>query len=306
MRKCRFCERPAIVRLRYANLPLCDEHFKKYYMGRIKKILDKHRIRGEILVAVSGGKDSMALLHALNEISKVEDSIGITAFHINLGIYDYSQKSEDVVKKFAKEIGVVLITYYLKKEIGHTIPEIARTSRRPPCAVCGIIKRWVFNKVAYENGFDYVATGHNIDDVSTILLKALLTQDIYTIIRAQSEFSPPKIDMKLVGRIRPQFYLSEMENRLYVELNNIPVVEEACPLSIGATTHKYRSIWDSILRMNPASQINLVRSILKLRSQMIVDEPQLVQCKKCGYPTESKAGICAFCRLMERVHRTGE
>ena len=275
-------------------------------MGRIKKILDKHRIRGEILVAVSGGKDSMALLHALNEISKVEDSIGITAFHINLGIYDYSQKSEDVVKKFAKEIGVVLITYDLKKEIGHTIPEIARTSRRPPCAVCGIIKRWVFNKVAYENGFDYVATGHNIDDVSTIFLKALLTQDIYTIIRAQSEFSPSKIDVKLVGRIRPQFYLSEMENRLYVELNNIPVIEEACPLSIGATTHKYRSIWDSILRMNPASQINLVRSILKLRSQMIIDEPQLVQCKKCGYPTKSKAGICAFCRLMERVHRTGE
>lgn len=306
MRKCRFCERPAIVRLRYANLSLCDEHFKKYYMGRIKKILDKHRIRGEILVAVSGGKDSMALLHALNEISKVEDSIGITAFHINLGIYDYSQKSEDVVKKFAKEIGVVLITYDLKKEIGHTIPEIARTSRRPPCAVCGIIKRWVFNKVAYENGFDYVATGHNIDDVSTIFLKALLTQDIYTIIRAQSEFSPSKIDVKLVGRIRPQFYLSEMENRLYVELNNIPVIEEACPLSIGATTHKYRSIWDSILRMNPASQINLVRSILKLRSQMIIDEPQLVQCKKCGYPTKSKAGICAFCRLMERVHRTGE
>jgi len=302
LKKCRFCEKPAIVRLEYANLRLCEEHFKQYYVNRIKRILEKHRIRGKLLVAVSGGKDSMSLLHALSQLNDID--MEITAFHIDLGIFDYSKKSREVVREFAKQIGVVLIIYDLKREIGFTVPELAQAGRRPPCAVCGIVKRWVLNKVAYENGFDFIATGHNIDDVSTIFLKALLTQDIYTIIRAQSEFSPSKMDIKLVGRIRPQYYLSEMENRLYVELNGIPVVEEQCPLSMGATIHKYRTVWDTLLKINPVSQINLVRSILKLRKGIPIEEQRLLPCKKCGYPTESKTGICAFCRLIEKAKKT--
>ena len=299
MKKCRFCDSSAIVRLPYANLSLCGEHFKGYYIGRIRRVLDKHKIHGEVLVAISGGKDSMALLHALNEISKVDDRANFTAFHINLGIFDYSRKSEEIVREFSKKLGVVLIVYDLKKEIGYTIPELIRVSKRPPCAVCGIVKRWVLNKVAYECGFDYLATGHNIDDISTILLKALLSQDMYTILRMQSEFSPPRNDIKLVGKIRPQFYLSEMENRLYAELNKIPVIGEDCPLSKGATLHKYRSLWDHILKTNPVSQINFVRSILKLREQMAAFKQPTHLCKKCEFPTESETELCAFCRLID-------
>ena len=298
-RRCRYCSKPAIVRLRYANLNLCDEHFKQYYENKIRKFLEKYKIHGEILVAVSGGKDSMSLLYALKRLSLTMD-VRPYAFHINLGIGEYSRESEKIVREFSRNIEVTLIIYDLKEELGFTIPEIVAKIRRPPCAICGIIKRWVINKVAYESGFEYVATGHNIDDASTYFLKALMTQDIYSILRGQHEFLEPKIDIKLVGRIRPQFYLSERENMLYAQLNNIPIVEISCPYSVRAPIQKYKTAWETLLDINPISQINLTRTLLRLRKMMNLEEPELKACKICGYPTESKDSICAFCKLIKR------
>jgi len=299
-RRCKYCGKPAIIHLRYANLSLCEEHFKQYYENRIRKILEKHKVRGDILVAVSGGKDSMSLLYALKRLSLMMD-INPYAFHINLGIGEYSEMSESIVRSFSRDIRITLILYNIKEELGFTIPEIVMSTKRPPCAVCGIIKRWIINKVAYESGFEYVATGHNIDDASTYFLKALMTQDIYSILRGQHEFLQPKMEVRLVGRIRPQFYLSERENMLYAQLNNIPVVERPCPYSASAPIHRYKAAWDTLLDINPISQINLTRTLLRLGRMINIKEPELRACKICGYPTESRDSICAFCRLLRKT-----
>ncbi len=297
---CKYCGKPAIVNLKYANLRLCRDHFISFYENRIRKMLQKYGITGPLLVAVSGGKDSMSLLAALKKISALQN-IQIFAFHINLGIPNYSDKSMKMVKEFAKRIGVPLIIADLVEEIGYDLPQIAKVIDRPICSVCGIIKRWMINKIGYECGFDYVATGHNIDDTSTYLLKALMTQDLYSIVRGQWEILQPKKEMKLVGRIRPQFYLSEKENMLYASLNDIPVVEEPCPYSRGATIHKYKSAWSTLLDINPIAQINITKTIMKLRKMLSIEEPEIKQCLKCEFPTESKDGICSFCKIMEKI-----
>ena len=299
-RKCRYCGKPAVVWLGYANLGLCAEHYVSYYENKIRRMLEKHRIRGMLMVAVSGGKDSMALLGTIGRISESLD-IDVFAFHINLGIGEYSEVSEETVKRFCKDVRVPLIIYDCRKDLGFSIPDIVKRVQRPACSVCGIVKRWVINKVAYENGFDFVATGHNIDDASTYILKALMTNDIYSLVRGQEEFSESKPELRLVGRIRPQFYLSERENMLYVQLTNIPIVEDQCPYSRRATIHKYKRAWDVLLKINPIAQINIVRVMKKIRSMMAFPEPKLVQCSVCGFPTESEGGVCTFCRLMEMM-----
>ena len=305
MNRCKYCGERAIIRLRYANLSLCGEHFKQYYEGRIEKILSKHRVRGRILVAVSGGKDSMSLLHALNRLSE-RLGLEIYAFHIDLGIPGYSSTCRNTVRAFAAEIRVPLIVYDMVEELDLSMPEIIRYSQRPPCAVCGVVRRWIMNKVAYESGFDYIATGHNLDDSSTYYLKALLTQDIYSILRGQTEILDPIPEMKLVGRIRPQFYLTERENRLYASLCNIPVVSQSCPYSRRAKIHKYRRAWSALLRVNPIAQINLTRTMLRLRKMISAERPELKLCMKCGFPTESPDAICSFCKLIERARRASK
>jgi len=300
---CKFCGKDAIVYIGYANLGLCREHFIRFYENRIRKMLEKHRISGSLMVCVSGGKDSMSLLTAIKRISEDTD-LDVYAFHINLGIPNYSDECESIVKGYAKQLLVPTIVSNLKKDIGFSLPEIISVSRKPPCAACGIVRRWIINKTAYELGFDFVATGHNIDDASTFFLKALMTQDYYSILRGQWEFLEPKKNYRLVGRIRPQFYLSERENMLYAQLNNIPIVDKPCPYSLRATIHKYKKAWSTLLEINPVSQINLTKTLMKLRKMMTIEEPMLYQCKNCGYPTENPNGICSFCRLISRVNKT--
>jgi len=297
-RKCKYCDQNAIIRLAYANLNLCKKHFIEFYEKRIKKMIEKYKIKGEVMVAVSGGKDSMALLHALNKISN-EAGIDVIAYHIDLGIGKYSEESKKIVLEFAKRIGVLLIVSDIKNDLGFTIPEIIKYSNKPPCAVCGIVKRWLINRVAYDLGIKYVATGHNIDDVSTMYLKALLTQDIYSLSRGQYEHMDPMPEIKMVGRIRPQFYLSERENRLYTILNDIPVVDIECPLGKRAVIHKYKVAWDTLLRINPVGQINLTKTMIKITKNLRETERELRQCSRCGFPTESDR-LCAFCRLVSR------
>lgn len=253
------------------------------------------------MVAVSGGKDSMSLLHALKEISKTYPEIKVFAFHINLGIFDYSRESEKVVVNFTKKIRVPLILANVKEEIGFTIPELVNAVKKPPCSICGIVKRWLMNKVAYEAGFDWIATGHNLDDISTYLAKAMFTQDLYTLRRAQFEVSEGDLEKKLIARIRPQFYLTEYENRLYVELNEIPIVQSECPYGAKAPIHKYKEVWYAIKSVNPIAQINFVRSIKKLLREIPTENVELKLCRYCGYPTQNPDAVCAFCKIIQKA-----
>ncbi|MDP9751960.1 tRNA(Ile)-lysidine synthase TilS/MesJ [Thermoanaerobacter pentosaceus] len=110
-----------------------------------------------MLVVVSGSKDSMALWDVL-----AKEGYNVVAMYINLGIGEYSNKSQDVVKNFAKKNNLPLIVKNIKEEFGLDIYKLSKSLKRSPCSVCGTIKRYLFNKVAYDNGFSVIATGHNI------------------------------------------------------------------------------------------------------------------------------------------------
>ena len=165
--KCKRCRTKAEVQIRHHNAAFCRPCFILFFQRQVERTIDKHKMfapQEEVLVAVSGGKDSLALWDVLIQLG-----YRTAGLHLALGIGEYSHASTSKTEAFAHSRNLRLITVDLETE-GAAIPTLARFANRPACAACGTTKRHQFDRVAYENGFNVLATGHNLDDEAARLL----------------------------------------------------------------------------------------------------------------------------------------
>ncbi len=187
--KCRKCGNEAVINMRQHKLALCDEHFLEWIPEQTQRFIEKYKMfkPGErILVAVSGGKDSLGLWDVLLRLGYHADGM-----YIGLGIdggVDYSNQSHEMCVRFLSNLqSPIPNTQYpipnlhvvdIAKLYGETIPEVASRTmrgRNKPCSVCGLVKRHVMNRIARDGGYDVLATGHNLDDEAAVLLGNTLT-----------------------------------------------------------------------------------------------------------------------------------
>ncbi len=290
--RCRVCKEKAVVRT--VSGPLCEEHFKEYYERKVRETIEKYKMfskEDKILVAVSGGKDSSALAFVLQKLG-----YDFEGLYIDLEIEGYSEHCLKSVKKLFKFIGKPLNIVKLS-EFG---VKIEKVGPRPVCSVCGIVKRYLMNKFAYENGFKVVATGHNLNDEAAFFLNNLFGNKIELLLK-QSPVS--KESEKLVRKARPLYFLTEKENLIYCLLNNIPACNIECPNARGNTQIAWKKMIYDLERKRPFFSYHFVRSMLKLIKRIQKEEKITGFCKICGYPTESRDGICSFCKIREYFKR---
>ena len=124
--KCRTCRGPAIIDLPRHNANFCAEHFMELCRRQVSKAIDHFKMidRGDrVLVAVSGGKDSLAVWDLLLELGYQADGL-----YVGLGIGEYSDTSADYARAFAVDRGLHLIEIKLRDEYGYT----SRRLPRPP------------------------------------------------------------------------------------------------------------------------------------------------------------------------------
>jgi len=190
--KCNRCRGPAVIEVRRHNAAYCKGCFIHVFHEQVKRAIRQHDMFAEgdrILVAISGGKDSLALWDVLLDLG-----YDVTGLYLGLGIGGYSDRSGDTTKAFAAERDAELIVVDLERDYGYDIPTAGRKGSRSTCAVCGLSKRYVFNRAALEGGFDVIATGHNLDDeAATLLGNTLRWQTEY--IARQSPALPGKEGM---------------------------------------------------------------------------------------------------------------
>jgi tRNA(Ile)-lysidine synthase TilS/MesJ len=166
--KCRSCRGPAVIEIRRHHAAFCVEDFLSMFRAQVEKAIRRFQMMtpdDRIMVAVSGGKDSLALWDVLLGLD-----YDVTGLYLGLGIAEYSDRSHDVAQAFADARGARLLTVDLERDHGYDIPTAGKRGSRSTCAVCGLSKRYVFNRAALEGGFDVVATGHNLDDEAATLL----------------------------------------------------------------------------------------------------------------------------------------
>jgi tRNA-5-methyluridine54 2-sulfurtransferase len=294
--RCRSCRGPAVIEVPRHHAAFCAEHFIRMFRGQVEKAIrrfDMLEIGDRVLVAVSGGKDSLALWDVLLDLG-----YDATGLYLGLGIGDYSDRSHDVARAFAEARGARLVGVDLRREHGYDIPTAGRRGSRSTCAVCGLSKRYVFNRAAVDGGFDVVATGHNLDDEAATLLGNTLRWQTEAIAR-QSPALPARDGM--VRKVKPLHRLSELETAAYAFLRGIDYVVEECPLVAGNTQLRYKEAMNAVERTSPGTKAQFFLGYLDRGMELFrtKDRIELAACASCGQPTTGR--FCAFCRARAQI-----
>ncbi len=295
--KCRVCRGPAIIDIRRHNANFCTTHFLKYCQDQVAKSIKEFAMAepGErLLVAVSGGKDSLAVWDLLVEMGYDCDGL-----YIGLGIGEYSDVSGRYVRAFAEQRGLHLIEIDLRDDYDYDIPTAAAVTRRVPCSACGLSKRHLFDAAAIDGGYDAVVTGHNLDDEAAVLYGNVMRWQTAYLSRQR-----PTLDAEhgFPRKIKPLVRLSEREMAAYCVLRGIDYQVDECPMAIGNKHLRYKEILNATEAASPGSKHAFYFQFLRNAVHRFDDDPEattLGTCERCGSPASSD--ICSFCRLVERT-----
>ncbi|MFN8399044.1 MAG: ATP-binding protein [Anaerolineales bacterium] len=305
--KCKKCGEKASVNMRQHRMALCKDHFLEWIPEQTERFIKKYNMftRDEkILVAVSGGKDSLALWDILTRLGYNADGL-----YLGLGIdggVQYSDESHRLTEEFARKNNLKLHVVDIEKEYGHSIPVLSEISFRgkgKPCSVCGLTKRHEMNRIARDLGYDVLATGHNLDDEAAVLFGNTLQWSPDYLLR-----QGPVLASKegLARKVKPLCRFYEREMTAYSIARGIEYIYEECPFAEGATQIFYKETLNQLENTRPGIKLTFYLRFLEARQsgELFIqrEEAQLHihPCEKCGQPT-SAPGLCSFCRMLEKA-----
>lgn len=299
MSKCRVCRGPAIIDLPRHNAHFCGDHLQQLCRRQVEKAIKDFDMLapGErVLVAVSGGKDSLALWDLLVELGYAAEGL-----YIGLGIGEYSDVSGDHARRFADERGLTLHTIELRDEYGYDVPTAAQATRRVPCSACGTSKRHLFDSAARDLGFDVVATGHNLDDEAAVLFGNTLRWDVDYLAR-QLPALPGGEHFR--RKVKPLVRLTEREMAAWCVVRGIDYQVEECPMAAGNRHLGYKQTLNDLEQRSPGAKASFYLNFLEQMAPVLSDRRgemvgELAACIRCGTPTTSE--VCAFCRIVEKA-----
>lgn len=259
-----------------------------------------------VIVGVSGGKDSMALLHLLLRLKRKMHKLELIAVLVDEGISGYRERTVQNLVNYAKVHGVKYIIASFKDYVGASLDEIVKVSfetRLPymPCSYCGVFRRYILNVVARETGATAIATAHNTDDIVQTYLMNLINNSWDRIF----SLSPVRISNEkfIVKRIKPFYEVLEKESALYALLNGlVPLEYIQCPYVKYNVRFAIRRMLNELEDRYPGSKYGLLRSLLELIN--LSNKLQLVRgnytrCVVCGNP--SSHSVCKACLFRAKL-----
>ncbi len=291
--------------MRQHRLAFCAAHFPAWVVKQTSRTIRSHRMFGHserVLVAVSGGKDSLALWDVLLELGYQADGL-----YIDLGIDAgdaYSATSRHKAAAFAAaRPDTRLIIVDIAACYGETLAEVARRKRdiQRPCAICGLIKRHEMNRVTLEEGYPVLATGHNLDDeAATLLGNVLYWQSGY--LRRQWPVLPAD-ETGLARKVKPFHRFYERETAAYALIRGIDYIHAECPHAVGASSIAHKQTLNQMEHAKPGTKMQFYINFLRAKKEGLFvpfedEQITLNTCAQCGQSTTAEAR-CTFCRLWE-------
>lgn len=301
--RCRRCRETAVIEIRRHNAGFCPACFLHHCREQVRRAIHDHgmiRPGERVLVAVSGGKDSLALWDILLELGIQADGL-----YLGLGIGEYSDASAAHARGFAAGRDAVLNEVDLPAVYGFGVPAGAAAARRVPCSACGLSKRHLFNQAAQDGGYDVVATGHNLDDEAAVLLGNVLRWATDYLGRQEPVLGASE---GFTRKVKPLIRLGEREMAAYCVLRGIDYMVEECPMAAGNKHLGYKAALNAIEETSPGSKAAfyggfLDRGLDHFRPEADEERKGLRPCSTCGAPTPGEE--CAFCRLVQSARGSG-
>jgi uncharacterized protein (TIGR00269 family) len=302
--RCVKCGEKAVINMRQHKLALCKDHFINWVPEQVGRTIKRYHMfspEDRLLVAVSGGKDSLSLWDILIRLGYSVDGI-----YINLGIdghINYSVRSLEYTREFAQKRNLFLHVKDIQQEYGETIPEITTRTHRgryKPCSVCGLIKRHEMNQLAINQGYAVLITGHNLDDEAAILFGNTINWEGSYLIRQGPVLEANRAG--LVRKVKPLCRIYEREMAAYALLRGIDYIEDECPFAEGSTSIYHKELLNKLESDRPGAKLSFYLSFLQSKKNGLfsdaIDEhaEQIHACPQCGQPT-SAPGLCSFCRM---------
>ncbi len=314
---CSKCSAAAVTLIRYSGQHLCKEHFLRYFERRAKMTVHEQGKlpKGTIAIALSGGKDSVGLLHFLHGLTKDRPDVDLVAISVDEGIEGYRESALDICRDITTRYEIPWHVVTTKELAGYSIDEYASGAKgpdgqgaerlrvakpgeggqRPACGPCGVFRRVGINRVAKDLGCAAVATGHNLDDTAQTVLMNVLGGDPARMARLAPH---TEVQEGLVPRILPFRGIPEKEVLLYALLNGLPLHHEAeCPYAERAQRFFLRDkLWELEDR-SPGTRHRLLRfqDTLKPILAASLESSELRSCSTCGEAMSGDAcQVCAW------------
>jgi len=300
--KCTVCKKSASIKIPRHNAAFCETHYHEHILRQVSRTIRRYWMFGpdkRLMLGVSGGKDSMGAWKILAELG-----YAVEAVHINNGFGEYSAESEEKVRRFAEQHGLPLHVYTFRELMGSDFDAACQVSRKPPCSLCGTIKRYFLNQLTLRNGCDVLVTGHNLDDESGVLFGNVMNW--YT--DYMSRQAPVLAGEEgMAARVKPLVMITDREMKLFVDMHGISVVQGSCPHSKGATSLVYKDLLNTLEETSPGVKAQFYFGFLrKLKDrlpppeQAAADAVVVQRCPVCGYKT-TNPDQCFVCSLKEKL-----
>ena len=282
---------------------LDKDEFNEMIFSRINNLISDYNLikEGELIaVALSGGKDSVLTLHALKQYLEFLD-FDLVAISVDEGIEGYRSHGIDAAVNNARDLDIKLIQKSFLEDEGFALDDIY-DNFKSACIPCGVFRRNILNKTAYEIGATKIATGHNLDDEIQSFLMSFARGDTIKF----SKFGPELdvIHPKLIPRIKPLWNTPEKDVGMWAVLNDIDIHLEVCPYSHLSLRAKIKEFLNVSEDENPGLKNNIMESFKKILTFENDISTNLNECSICGEPTSSN--ICKACEIKELVSQNSE
>lgn len=298
--KCDRCENQAAYTRKYSGEKLCSECFSNSILRKTAKTISKYNMikHNELVaVAVSGGKDSLALLNIINQMAATHN-FRIKAITIDEGIPGYRNEALEIVQTFCAKLNVEHKVFSYKELFDLTLDEaldLRGDEKTSSCSICGTLRRRAIDHAAKDIGADVIATGHNLDDTLQTFVINMLSGDTTKI-----GWMDPDTSTNTLRKIKPFCEIYESEIVFYAFTNDIPFQTEPCPHMNEGIRTEIREFLNSLEGKHSGIKNNLYQSIIKV-SQIVknTNHKQKIICIKCG--NECTGEICSVCNMVLKL-----
>lgn len=220
-----------------------------------RKAIDDYGMIDEgdkIAIGISGGKDSLTLLCALNALKRFyPKNFEIFAVTVNLGFHNLDLNK---IKILCDDLEVPY--HIIETEIAKIVFEDRKETN--PCSLCAKMRKGALNEKIKELGCNKVAYAHHKDDVVETMLLSLIFEGRF------HSFSPKTyLDRMDLTVIRPLIYMNEMDVIGFVNKNNLPVAKSPCPVD-GHTKREYaKDLLKQLTQENPGVKERMFTAIVR-------------------------------------------
>jgi len=295
----------------YSGEKLCTKCFTKSIENKVRGTIAKHDMfkhDDNIAVAVSGGKDSVTLLHILAKIERRFPNANLLAVTVDEGIMGYRDEALRFASENSRKLGVKHDVTSFKELFDVELDELVKLLRKrskgqtnalSPCAYCGVLRRRALNLAARRVKANKLALAHNLDDeVQTILLN-IMHGDVLRIARVKPvlEEGHPMF----VPRMKPFSEVPEKEIAFYAYLKKTKFQSVPCPYAPTALRSDIRVLLNRIEEKHAGTKFMVFKSIERIRPALEagVKETVLQECELCGEPTVDE--VCKPCQMLREL-----